>query len=571
MSIPNGESGLPTEGLEWAYTANGSITGAANRTRANVEPLIKQQVKNSSGWNSANSAAYAGLAAHGVPLVANIILTVANELTGLVTFGLFDLSDILDALRHIPFLGQFIPPLDASKITSGSFASNMIDGLDDILDWATDSIHNTILTLSKWLGGFFRAFTGSDRDDDDITAEEAAEVAAQAAADQIANATAIARLEAAVDGVNNSGISGGDDFQYIATAPDGDLWAETYSDSKVTNGHVEVDGEKLIFITEGSHTQNWWFRAIWPEWQHTTTLYQRVVAVIGAFTGDPAFGTSAYIRLRCRLNDAETEEVFCDIRTPNKEARFGYRVGGVDTYVGSWTDVGGIGAGTTFTLVAGTPGSLRQFQLLKNNAPKVSWNDSGALSAAVDGSNNGWGHGGRAQSVVGGTVRPLSIDSITVADNAPAPLVGSGMQVMRASTSSATISGAVPNNFYDTVEYCSPDIIWDAVNSQATVTKNGWYAIDCGFWNTATIPETNAATVLIEINGAEKRRLANSVYAPTSGSDNPSITVDTELGGACHLYLQAGDIVSNAVTGANITVAGNSAGSRAYFSIVRIW
>lgn len=183
MTLPNGSAGLATIGLEFAFTNDGSIPGAVDRTRDAIEGVLKADILASPGWGGAHEVAYDGLPA-GVPLFLGQIMRMAQELTGLPiedwgtpVLGMIDdvfgvigtfssrLTSLFGSLNFlqeggwnpVEMIGEWlendilplgfiaelidgfipdlnIPGLDASKIISGSFPMEMINGLLDILD-----------------------------------------------------------------------------------------------------------------------------------------------------------------------------------------------------------------------------------------------------------------------------------------------------------------------------------------------------------------------------------------------------------------------------------------------------
>lgn len=150
MTLPNELLGLADVGLEFAFsTASsgflggvtdpsigtgggaGSIPGAVNRTQSVITDILKAAMQQSTGWNAAHDAGYAGLTS-GVPLVPNIMLQMADmlwDLTGLGT--IFQPSDLLGFISGLPLLGGVIPGIDASKITSGQFGVAVLQQLID--------------------------------------------------------------------------------------------------------------------------------------------------------------------------------------------------------------------------------------------------------------------------------------------------------------------------------------------------------------------------------------------------------------------------------------------------------
>jgi hypothetical protein len=474
-----------------------------------------------------------------------------------------------------------IPGFDASKIVSGQLAQTIITGL-------TNDIGNAL----GWLAGFVNAFTGqtytaADVKAGNLTASDAALAAAAAAEGQLANSIAVAKLQAQQDGDVNSGIYSTDDFERDAptdiNGPAGDgYWATTNTVSGGPAGRYTIAGGHSASYEPGGSgaTQISLHRRTKPDDAKTQTLYQKVGVVIGGFTGDgPSFGlTPPRIRIRCRLNPAETEEVFCTIDVSGY-AQFGYRNGSTtDTMVGTSKYVGQLSPGTSWYLRPGDAGGLRKFALLRSDGGIVhTWDDNTNLSAAVEGVNNGWGWGGYA--FPGGGVpqqRPPDAAIVSIADNTPAAVPGSQFRAFRASTSSVNLgsrgpgSFGVSNNFYDTVEYASSDMVWDAVNQALTVKTKGTYAIQVENYSVSGLNiDVEWGISLFRDTGS------GMVEFRRSGSYMPSASNARLLSGAINnVRLNPGDKIKPGIyigtfIGAN-NFAGDANGVVADFSVTKV-
>lgn len=173
--------------LAFPISADGTIPLQSTHDQPTVEELLKQQIRDSPGWNSASSALFAGLP-FGIPFTIGLIAKLAEQFTGLDVSTWVDLwldnpitgnisSVVSDALAQIFTLsvnmqsllgslnfldpdfdpdmaildfinlmlipsnllanlvagfipGGLIPGLDASKIISGLFGTGLIPGLD---------------------------------------------------------------------------------------------------------------------------------------------------------------------------------------------------------------------------------------------------------------------------------------------------------------------------------------------------------------------------------------------------------------------------------------------------------
>lgn len=217
MTLPNGAAGLATIGLEFAFTNDGSIPGAVDRTRGNIEDVLKGDVQSSEGWLGAHLVAFDGLPA-GIPLFLGMAMRIAQEITGFpivewgtpvigmindvfnllgsfsarlssmfssVNFLLEGAWDAAEAIGHwlfndvlpLGFIAELIdglipdfqiPNFDASKIVSGQFAMEMIEGLLDFLDnvpllgdivQAVTGFVGGLGDLADWAGDLLKNFS----------------------------------------------------------------------------------------------------------------------------------------------------------------------------------------------------------------------------------------------------------------------------------------------------------------------------------------------------------------------------------------------------------------------------
>lgn len=432
-----------------------------------------------------------------------------------------------------------------------------------------------------WLSGWFNAVTGQTTNAGDVELQDAVDSAQALIEQQIANSLAILQLQNNSDGTANDGIASYDDFERVnntdinQTAGANDWW-DIRQDNALSNGYYAIlDGHQAAFVNGTAGTsQTQYFRRKKAEDAHTKTLYQRVSLAVGTVAGDPPFlSGSAWIRLRCRMNDADTQEVFCHISTA-KQAQFGYRNGSAEVMVGSVFDIGAITASTTFYLDAGEIGGLRQFNLYKNTSVVASWTDSTNLTAASTTDNLGWGWSAHAEGVAGGRKRPPAVAIISVADNVPAATRGNGFRAYRAATGSIGQSNGAKfaNNTLDTVDRISNGMVWDATNQKLTVSKEGWYSwgiryqsgsnqggLDfwgtCLFWSDAS----NSTPVLVQegqgfghpqVFAGGAMQFANKYM----GGEDPLI------------YLRPGESIYPGSHG-GMGIVGDAAGARTWFAV----
>lgn len=398
-----------------------------------------------------------------------------------------------------------------------------------------------------WIAGFFNSITGQTQTG--VTIAQAAEQAAALAEAQAAAAVAIANQQAAADGAATGGLASSDDFERVATTnlngPLAGAWATTTIASggtpagywAIADGHTA----KLV-VGNPNVTQLDLHRRTLAADAQTETLYQKVGVIIGGFTGDGAgfgLGTPRF-RIRSRLNTAETQEVFCWVSVDGK-AQFGYRNGStVDNLIGSPVDVGVFSPGTAFYLLAGNIGGVRQFQLLKGadaSSVVAAWNDTGALTAAVQGTNNGWGWGG--YTYPGGGIpqrRPPDVGIVTIADNTAVSVLGNGFRVYRTNTGSVTLSAgsALPGGFFDTADAVSTKCPFNYAAGTFTVPAGlaGFWSFDIGIASSG-LPGGSKWVPTLLVGGTV--RINGNEYL-ASGT--------TKVKETFRIYLNVGDVVS---------------------------
>lgn len=127
MTTPSGPGGFNLAG-RWAIAGDdGSVTDLVNRTEDVVVGRLKEQVKNSPGWNKSTVDVWAQLR-RGIPLDHALLEVIVNRLTGgLVTFP--TKQDAIMALQKVPFLSDVVELLtgieDGDENDLGTWALNI--------------------------------------------------------------------------------------------------------------------------------------------------------------------------------------------------------------------------------------------------------------------------------------------------------------------------------------------------------------------------------------------------------------------------------------------------------------
>ena len=200
---------------------DGTVPGQSGHDQPTVEALLKEQIRNSAGWNNASSSLFAGLPA-GIPFTIGLAASIVEQLTGVPindilepwlanpvvenlvdstasVFGMLGQFQgaLMDFLGNINFLDpdfdpedaiasfitlmllpsglipeliggllptSIIPGLDASKIITGTFSAGSVQPLIDAVSQGFGgSTGLNFSTLQSFLGGL--SFGGIDFDD----------------------------------------------------------------------------------------------------------------------------------------------------------------------------------------------------------------------------------------------------------------------------------------------------------------------------------------------------------------------------------------------------------------------
>lgn len=427
----------------------------------------------------------------------------------------------------------------AAKLTSSSSlnASNLLSGWlsaarvsDNSLPQAkVTSLPSDLSTIST------NATNAGNTAGTALTDAAAAQVTADdATATGLANAADIVALKAAQSGGNNSGYSGSDTFDYINAATLNTAnWAVTLYGSY---GHLGVNGSDAYWVN-GSVSPSGYGSEV-ARWNAgTATDYQVVTMVVNT----AGAGSNGVLGLIARANSALTEGVRVSVSPVLGVILLEKLAGGA---IGSTYFHGGpIPNGATIQLIAGTSSNVRGFQVKMNGATVIDAVDnSGTLSL--------YGAGYRYSALeykvysTGSVIENAGkVAAWSVADNAPAPVVGSGYRVYKSSgTHTITANGdnLFPNSFFNGFDYGTSDYTYDAATAnKLTVAYTGWYHVQINVGLTINTMITDMAAVLYR-NGTMVQR-GPSFWGITNGvigTRGPA-----HVGGSFIIYLEAGDYI----------------------------
>ena len=186
---------------------------------------------------------------------------------------------IADRLQHLTSIGKFdvahlLGQLPASQIGGITIGGTTYTTLADAVTTNTTGLQ---ATWDKWLA----ALTGvqNTTGDPQLTADQIAELMATV----VANATAIAQIQAETQGVGGGGISGGDDFERPANGAGIDPgWARWQRDA--TGSKYVLDGNQAVWPEVGKASEvRYWRTPVAGKFDdsHTKTAYQAINRVTG--------------------------------------------------------------------------------------------------------------------------------------------------------------------------------------------------------------------------------------------------------------------------------------------------
>lgn len=211
--------------------------------------------------------------------------------------------------------------------------------------------------------------------------------------------------------------------------------------------------------------------------QYPTPTLTSFQVVRGTMASAPQQGTNVRIWSVGRANAAMTDFVFA---RGYCTGFLSYK-GDIGRYQGGVEAVWQAGVSLTWSLdlrvIMGVGVNARRHMVLSGDT--IVWDgiEPGGAQSVLDANHMYWG----AISETDGSNVPGSVAGCSVVDNAPPAVIGSTFRASRRSGSDVTVpSGAqkMPNNFYETVDYISPDLTYTpGTNCRVTVSKQGTYLV----------------------------------------------------------------------------------------------
>ncbi|QFG08877.1 minor tail protein [Mycobacterium phage MalagasyRose] len=383
-----------------------------------------------------------------------------------------DAGDVLTALLNIP--------------------QNLVHGLEDELadlgDAAADVHDDVRATWRKFLS----ALTGND-EDAGATAQKNADQLAAVVANLAAAAASVSALETNLNQAN--GVHGGDLFERDNPTGIDPGWSVSNGQPASTHGtYIAANGQaQWDKHASAPSPQTTICVRTDPADAKTVSLYQVITRTIGTQVRhsrcrDYIFG---------RVSDDRLSYVYADFWTDENDGinyryyvQIKYVTNGVAGSLGSPVLLAQAeSVAMRHSLVCGTGGGLRVFRVLRNGIPVLTVTDTGNVTNVAS-DCRGWGFGGQTGTYLGSQVAPSAVTGISVDDDDPSAITGTTFRAYRANTAYSAdapqtpvtgTGGPLPNNVFDTVDYITSDLVWNATTSELLVTKSATYAISARY------------------------------------------------------------------------------------------
>lgn len=569
------------------------INGITGGTTNPLSSLLSNLLGTASTASTANTNASTGLSnwstlLAGLPGVSTIssLLSFLNPASS--SNGIFaPLINLVTGGTTNPLstLGSSLTGTASTASTASTNASSALSSIQTTVDGlaqavlggsGTGNAASTVKTnFLSVLDGLFNNITkqsGSGRTNAQV---------AQAVSDQTdqiaASAAAIQALASADQASSNSGVSALEDFEYTnATTLDTSLWNLEWLQGTSAGVYLAVaDGHNAGMIAPasplGSNVTMQEFAQFKGTNFETLTDYQDVSVVVAQKMTAPFGGfTPPAIDVYGAMNTARTQWVRARFRADGI-IEIAYRNGGAVSAVQASTSGNGNPAvGAALRIRCGTSGGLRIYQAVLNGSIKAAWTDGGSVTAR--GSSNrqgGWGQQWSDDNP------PGKVTQWTMADNAPVAVTGTTFRAYRAATGGAskTTGDQYLASVFDTVDYVTSDLSWNASTSTLTVTKAGTYSLACRIEMSAALSTSEHWYTFFDIGGTVKARGPEKAGITLAAFGAPAFPTDVAVGGdSPTLYVPAGGTIRVGMgnTGGTLSLIGDAGGVKTWFSAVRI-
>ncbi|QJD52084.1 minor tail protein [Mycobacterium phage MA5] len=454
--------------------------------------------------------------------------------------------------QHLNSAGQ----LDASKLTNLGDMPEIPNGLDKIGD------------LQDLVDATTNALSGASQVGEEIIGA-GLDIAKNTMENLFSMLSKVTRDVQALQSEQGASQSGGRRFNVdFSQFPNGafpsGLFNVTYSGPGSST--LAVNGGKAIWSTVNDGYRR--ATLIYPE--PTLTPFQ---IVRGTLSSPPEQGTNVRIWSIARANETGTDFVFA---RGYRNGFLSYR-GDIGCYKDGVEYVWASNVPLTWSLdiriICGVGNDPRHHIVLSGDKMIIDLYEPGDKQSRVDDDHCYWG----AISETNGVQVPGNVAGASVADNAPPTVVGTTLRVSKRAGGDITIPRGgtkLPNNFYETIDYQSPDLIYEpSKNCRVTATKPGTYLVEYRAYHGAFATNTGGHAQIYR-NGA--------VYAKGQWGSCPfnvGFGVMSDPTDATHgsflVPLNAGDYIEPGFWfSANMSNTGDpslmAGGAQSYMSVARL-
>lgn len=462
-----------------------------------------------------------------------------------------EIRDGMEAvLRRVPF--------------AGSLLASVWNALTDFVNFADDTELATVQTRESIVTNI----TGNTAVDP-ATSEIDSAIAGQT--DSLAaQAAAIAALQQVQTGNSGGGISAVEQFEYIdLDSLEPTLWERTVlTGTNITNGTIAVADGHNAGMVAGS------VAAAYEEWdlyvgpnRHTRTPYQRIGMTIAVRMSTGSQFT--HIDIYGRASDDKTK--WCRFTwKANGVVQLWYKNGGAITQLG--TDATGQGVpsvGSNLWMDCGTTGGINVYRLYNGTKIIKTVTDTGHVIDETQ-LGAGWGQFNNFNNL------PGKITQWSIADNQVPTVVGTTFRAYRGTATGISKSSGeavFPANTFDTVDYISSDLVWDASQCKITATKPGTYLVGMRIGLSTVIGQNEQWNTALFKNGTLVSRGEGWIgHEETSTANDNENRLSFAGGGMMSVYLNGTTdyIQFGFNNGSSKSVVGDTGGVKTWVTATRI-
>ncbi|UVK64084.1 minor tail protein [Mycobacterium phage Caviar] len=351
--------------------------------------------------------------------------------------------------------------LDASKLTNLEGLGQIPNGLEKMPD------------LQDLVDAATNALSGASQVGEEIVGA-GLDIAKNTMENLFSQLSKLVRDVQALQSEQDSSTTGGRRFnvdfsQYPNGAFPSGLFNVTYSGPGSSS--LAVSSGKVVWSTVNDGYRR--ATLIYPT--PTLTPYQ---IVRGTLSSPPEQGTNVRIWSIARANAAGTDYVFargyCN-GFLSYRGDIGCVKGGVE-YI--WASNVPLTWSLDIRIICGVGNDPRHHIVLSGDKIIIDLHEPGDKQSIVDDDHCYWG----AVSETNGVQVPGNVAGASVTDNAPPAVIGTTFRASKRSGGDITVpsgSSKLPNNFFETVDYVSPDLVYEpSLNNRITAQKQGTYIVE---------------------------------------------------------------------------------------------